>query len=303
MKNVVQEVLNRNQPRNKSQHQQSASPQEDLQEIYRPNYQRKKQQDRTDLFSGALTQKPNLRPETQSVSTSTPGELQWNKEFVQNQGAALQRLSTAQSLQKLHSDRGSNDESGKGAQLIGKTRSQQFIWYFPQISSHLAEGAGSNAMGMVSGLTCTPGSLFMLDEWLATTQGITCIPFSSKKQDVIPHSFKILASNQQELKTKLGELFQRLNRRPLRLLTAYHSENPSTFLKDSLQVSDSGSVAVLEGICYVNGIALLDRFFHKNPNTSLQFDLRENYLLLLGDYTIIDSALVKLKQDAEQLLS
>lgn len=309
MKSIVQEVLNRNhggQQAARTTSPASSAASSPLEGLHRPNYQRKKshagagQADPTHVNS----RQPVERKEAPPQAPSSP----LKKDFIADQVAALQRLTTAQGTQRpTHVVSNTDFRYGEGAQLIGKTRNGQFIWFFPRISAAIAAYldhgvASGTSMGMIIGRSNSPGTLFLLDDLLKNKSGISCEPVRQQDNDR-SDVLKIYSHDQKLLQDLLKEAYNLLHRKALRPIETYIAERPSRILTDCLEIAKGESVALLEGVSYFNSLALVDRQLQKSPQTVLHFDIRNNYLLATGDYKTIESVFQQLKRDAEQLLT
>lgn len=307
MKNIVSEVLNRNRTETPARvqeesragsqqvHQVSASNNQ-IPGIYRPNYQRQKRQShRLAVANGSKPEKPNSAP------PHHPGPL--TRDFVENQLSALQRLTTAQ-INQGSAMGASSSAPGilPSAQLIGKTRKDQYVWYFPSLNHRLGSAGEESTVGFITGVACHPGTLFLIDERLNLTPEITCEPFGEKKSNRFVDTVRFRAKDQRMMESFLKDLYIQLNRSSIRPLESFVSEKPTRFLFDSLSFTVNASIAALTGISAISGMALLDRFFYQNPQVSLQFDLRENCLLIAGPYGIVRNAIKQIEDDAAQLL-
>lgn len=282
MKDIVHEVLNRNKP------QPAASPsspkpssgsvaQPQIPGIHRPNYQREKRQERL---------RPIVAPQEEQLS-------------------ALQRLTTAQALDRLKppSSSSATGRQEQGAQLIGKTRKDQYVWLFPCSNPKIPSVAYGDSTGMITGASMNPGTFFLVDQATRETAHISCGVFGEKGRNGLPDVIKLHSKDSLATQQILKDLYNQLNRASVHTIESYVSEHPSRFLLESLNQTNAVSIGLLDGVSYVSGMALLDRYFKLFPEASFQFDLRENCLILSGPIAVVENVLEKLEKDAIRLLT
>lgn len=278
MQKIVHEVLARNNPPQHEKREEkapSAAPSpSSIPNLYRPNYQRQKQKERVQL---------NGSPHQTSVDLPSS----------HHPLSSLQTLTTAQFIQGSKPTKGGDGKDG--ARLIGKTRNGQQVWYFPRVHPSWNDLPIGCTVGFISGAWNT-GTLFIVDE---------CIQQSNELKAELcreASAIQLRLSQSNELEEVLKGLFHRINRRSIRPIDCYFSEHPSPFLLDSLTISGSNSVAALVGVDYISAMALLDRYFHRNPDVSFRFHVVDNSLLLVGDSVIVRNAIKQIHDDADQLL-
>ncbi|MEW9671961.1 hypothetical protein [Ammoniphilus sp. 3BR4] len=284
MKDIVHEVLNRNKPQTTASPSSPAPPpgpapqsQPQIPGIHRPNYQREKRQERL---------RPIAAPQEERLS-------------------ALQRLTTAQAIDRLQpqSSASLKGRQGEGAQLIGKTRKNQYVWLFPCSNPKIPSVAYGDSTGMITGASTNPGTFFLIDQATRGLSDISCGTLGDKRQNGLPDVIKLHSKDLLTTQQILKDLFNQLNRTSVRSIETYISEHPSRFLLECLNQSNGVSIGMLDGVSYVNGMALLDRYFKLFPETPFQFDLRENCLFLSGPMGVVESVLEKLEKDALRLLT
>jgi hypothetical protein len=265
---------------------QSGAPQS-LSNIPRPNYQRNKQQNRLQTVN------PSPALATVVAKPSSPQAAQLNREFTENQVSALQRLTAAQIIQAPA--RFGNADRGEEPKLIGKTKNEEFVWFYPSAASRLVNGGNKNGTcaGIITRACGGNGLLFLMDEWLKS------LPYTS--YEILPHAVKVFSNDTEKMQQFLENAYLDLNRRRIQSNKIYKVEQPSPFLKQSLKIVDGVSAVLVEGICYFNSVALVERCFHKYPNATLDFDIKENELLITGQPSSVNSVVQQVKQDIEQL--
>lgn len=306
MQDIVSEVLKRNRTDMPVRQQQASSPSSPshpleasdypIPGVYRPNYQRQKRQDRIGAAS------PPSKPATQTAPIqSNRGHL--TKDFMENQISDLQRLTLAQ-INGGPAPKGpfGAETDRQGAQLIGKTRNGQYVWHFPSLNPRLGPTGAGDHIGFLTGASYNPGTLFLVDERLQLASEITYESFGERKGNGFADTVRMSARDARVLEQVLKDLYIQLNRGSIRPIETYVSEKPSPFLFDSLSFTVNASIAALAGVSAISGMALLDRYFYKNPQVSLQFNLRDNCLLIAGPYGVIQHAIKQLEDDAVQLL-
>jgi hypothetical protein len=294
MKNIVQEVLNSKNMTIVVPEKKEEKPATSLEGLFRPNYQRKKQQQRS-----------SFETQTQLPSQQVTAPPNTNKDILNHQLSSLQRVSaprTQSNGQGLNRAIGNSKE--EAPQLIGKTRNQQYIWYFPVISHRLQNLCKFNvqkghALGVITGIL-NSGMLFLIDEYLQKSQAIYCEPCLEFQESKVA-TLHIYSNDERQLQAMLKEIYNRLNRRALRSIETYSVKNPSDFLRESLGLKRGSSAAVLEGIHSFNAIALVERYYQQNVHVHAEFQVKEDYLIVEGDFQQVDSLIQHLKQEADQL--
>lgn len=250
--------------------------------IHRPNYQRQKQRNQ----SSQVVPEPKW---SKTLETGHQDKSAHSEPFVP-------QLGKRPPVQK-----------GVGAELIGRAKNGQSVWHFipsadvrSPINRYL--GGSDKPIGLITDIPEGPGTLFLLDEWMGKDPGLQCEVYRDGEHDQLPRAIKIFAENDSFLIPLLKEVYQRIHRRSLRTVEAYAREKPSLFLYDSLQMNQGESVSILEGVPFFYGIALLERYLCQNSDTSFEYEIRENFILLKGGWVEINRATQLLKQEAEKLL-
>lgn len=309
MKDIIEEVLHRGGRRHghtqvNAQPTPPPAPQAgsegkkgSITNLYRPNYQKQKQQNRLGDFAHAHSS--SGRPVNNEVRRAAPIAVEKvTDEFRENQMSALQRLAISQVTQRsaVRVDQAPTTEAPA---LIGKTKEGECIWFYPTVDSNLGKLLhNQNKCGMSAGIITREnrgsGMLFLLDEWQGTLPDAT--------YDVLPEAVLIFSNDKGKLKQLLETAYRDLNRRRIQGNKIYQAAQPSSLLKQNLKIADGASAALIEGVSYFNSVALLERCFAKMPNLSLSYDVMENELFITGQPSFVDSAIQQIKQDIEQLL-
>lgn len=312
MKNVVQEVLNRNNksPSNKKVapsapvHRQNEGSRKvtvksdetsdnDLSAINRPNYQNQKRKNR--LLPTETGVKLEL---TDSVSQlSTLSLVQGNKPREQAQPYSRQ-VAVPNSKPVF----GSNTVTKP--QQIGKTKDGSYVWYFPDVDQGLKSlfrgKYNSQMVGVVTSEKCYPSHLFLVDEVLREIPKVEYHMLWDKENNQ-GFVLELFMNDEKQLNNILKEIYQKLNLRALKGIEAYSSVSPSAWLSRQLKLDSSHpAVAVLEGIPYYKSVAILDHYFKRNPTMKLNFMIENEYLILMGESQIISQAIDTLKQEASR---
>lgn len=304
MKNIIEEVLYKGEKQKQPQTdplagigiQGRASKQAaGIPNISRPNYQRQKQQNRLGSIAAPSSSSPQVRPGNQgsqrvvSVQTDAP---------VEQRLSALHRLAISQVTQRgVAGYRGSTP--AEEPRLIGKTRSEEYVWFYPSVSSMLGQLLNKqNRVGCSAGIInreqAGDGLVFLMEEWLKL------LPDAS--YEILPYAVQVFSNDRERMKQFLEDAYRDLNRRSIQTKKIYKVEQPSRFLQQHLNISDGVSVALVEDISYFNSIALLERCFAKFSDMPISYDIRENEFVITGQPSIVDSAVQQIKQDIEQLL-
>lgn len=302
MKSIVQEVLNRGNtvPEKCEQSQATPSQATSVEGIYRPNYQRKKQQQRVAMSSAEPQDQPQDQPQVKSSS-----KPYMNRSFQNEQLSSLQRVS-APRLQpaEQQANRITGNSNVESPQFIGKTRNHQYIWYFPAISHRLQAFRSldiqkGHFLGVIIGVL-KPGILFLIDELLDRNKAIQCDPCLECQESKVT-ALNIYSNDERQLQAMLKEVYNRLNRWALCSIEAYSVKNPSDFLRESLGLKKGTSAAVLDGIHPLNAIALLERYYHQNAHVHAEIQVKDEYILIQGEFRQVDSLIQHLKHEADQL--
>jgi hypothetical protein len=318
MKNVVQEVLNRN---NRSPSSKKELPVESVQRqterrtkvsvtsegssggglagINRPNYQSQKLEKR-------------LSPRQTSVkieaSNKSNNDLT-SRSFKQDSVSQLSTLSLVQGNQTReretqYSNTLVDSKKVSQPQQIGKTKDGSYVWYFPTVHPGLKPSFrgnfSSNTVGVVTSEKCCPGQLFLVDEVLREIPSLDYHMLWDKDYNQ-GFVFELYMNDEKHMNQLLRDIYQKLNRRALRGLESYISVSPSAWLSRHLSLDSSyRAIAVLEGIPYYKSIAILDRYFKRNPELKMNFKIEEENLLLMGESQVISQAVDTLKQEASR---
>jgi hypothetical protein len=338
MKNVVQEVLNRN---NKSPSSKKELPSEPVQRqierpnkisvnsegssggvlagINRPNYQSQKLEKRlSSTHTGVKLEASNIKSVhngTKKTTVSEPSQQQNNnydltsKSFKQGPVSQLSTLSLVQGNRTREQETHYSNvllDSNKVSQpqLVGKTKDGSYVWYFPTVHPSLKpsfRGAFStNLVGVVTSEKCCPGQLFLVDEILREIPNLDYHMLWDKDYNQ-GFVFELYMNDEKHMNQLLREIYQKLNLRALRGLESYISVSPSAWLSRHLSLDSSyRAIAVLEGIPYYKSMAILDRYFKRKPELKMNFKIEKEYLLLMGESQIISQAVDTLKQEASR---
>ncbi|MFT9845983.1 hypothetical protein [Aneurinibacillus sp. REN35] len=302
MKSIIEEVLHKGRKRERVQgNEQPASAagstgqSVSLLNLYRPNYQKQKQQSRL----GSFAPDSSVRSANNGVRSAAPtAAIREAGDFKEDQMSALQRLAISQVAQR-HSGRLDGASAAEAPQLIGKTKEGEYIWFYPAGASRTDERLSMQDQGGMSAGVITRGQggsglLFLLDDWRASLPDVTC--------EVLPEAVLLFAENKAGLRHMLETAYRDLNRRRIQGSKMYQAAQPSSWLKQQLNLSHGPSVVLWEGVSYFNSVALIERCFANNPALALSYEIREDELLLSGEPAFIDSAMQQIKQDMEQLL-
>ena len=77
----------------------------------------------------------------------------------------------------------------------------------------------------------------------------------------------------------------------------YEKVSPSAWLSQKLQLPTSfGAISLIEGIDYYKGLSILDQCLKGTPTANWQFQLKGNYLMLMGDSRTISQLAPQLKK-------
>ncbi|RXT05771.1 hypothetical protein [Ammoniphilus sp. CFH 90114] len=292
MKDIVHEVLNRNKVTSmvgQSASVPSAGATPTIPGIHRPNYQREKSRERL------LPERPGNVQQTERATEQTR----------MNQLSSLQMLTTAGAISRQGPQPPARPDGKpqQGAQLIGKTRKNQYVWLFPSPNRNIPSISYSDSTGMITGASTHPGTFFLFDQITRELPEVSCGVLGEKERNGLPDVIKIHSKDQQLTQKVLREIYNQLNRPSARVIESYVAARPSRFLLDCFNLKDGICVGLINGVSYVNGIALLDRYMKNDPESSFQFDLRDDCLLITGQSGYVETVIEKLEKDAEKLFS
>lgn len=303
MKQVVQEILQRNKTiiSKKADHQPAKSePDSSLTNIKRPNYQRLKKEERL-----SYTQK-NSRVPSRNLKTAEKKDSvsQLPKQFNEESISALRAMSLVQgNVPKKQEDKPLIHK----ARMIGKTRNDGYVWFFPKLPEELRGSFGrplnSEAVGVVKITECFPSHLLLINEVIRNNQGIK-FSVSWTKEAGSPFTAELYDDNVDRLEKIMTDLYQKLNRRSLKVYETYTSSSPSPWLASQLNISKSvDGIAILEGISYYSSIVLMDSLLKSFGTSDFNYEINSNYLLLNGNYHVISKLITELKKEAARLIS
>lgn len=273
-----------------------------LQSLHRPNYQRQKKNDHLYVKKGdsPITVKQNPPAKKQSevnkpnnLAQLTIASIGKGREPVQHPSKGVASSGTAR--------------KEKSAQLIGKTKNNFSVWYFPQIHSQmqpLLKGkVHTTSVGVVSGIACNPGILFLVNEILHEFSGLK----HHIEWDRSPNGkfhLELYLQDEKCLLQALNKIYQSLNRHAMIRLEAYTAFHPSAWLLQQLKLDSSyNAIGLLEGLSFYDNMGLVDRYVTSHPDTSFTYKIEEGYVVLMGDNGEISTAVQALKKEASSYLN
>jgi hypothetical protein len=338
MKNIVQEVLNRNNssPSSKKEHhsepvqRQIERPNKvsvtgeglsggGLEAINRPNYQTKNLEKRlSSRLTGVKSEASDIKSMhngTKRTTVTEPSQQQnsnydlTSRGFKQGPASELSTLSLVQGnrtseRETLYSNALVDSNKASHPQQIGKTKDGSYVWCFPTVHPGLKPlfrgTIGTNMVGVVTSEKCCLGQLFLVDEVLREIPNLDYHMLWDKDNNQ-GFVFELYMNDEKHMNQLLREIYQKLNRRALRELESYISVSPSAWLSRHLSLDSSyRAIAVLEGIPYYKSIAILDRYFKRKPELKMNFKIEKENLLLMGESQVISQAIDTLKQEASR---
>lgn len=273
--------------------------QDSLESINRPNYQNKNVEKRLSV----LNQQKN---ESISNSIIKPTEVaKPSKSFVEDSISSLRKVSLSQGKAEVHSPRMHQQPSSEKAQLLGSTKDGTSVWFYPTVHSHLAQMFHRTTSGysviLVGAKSCYPSQLLLLNDLLNTYPDLKYHLIWNKENNQ-PFTLELYDTNTIRLEKTAKDIYQHLTKRSLKSTDTYQVSSPSAWLSKQLGITKSVETAgIIEGLSYHNSLFLLDHYLKGGNDSSIAFQVEENYLLITGRAQQISDALVNLKKVADRL--
>ncbi|MFD1706753.1 hypothetical protein ACFSCZ_08405 [Siminovitchia sediminis] len=310
MKQVVQEVLRGNTTVITSGHKQRGKPSANtsLDGIDRPNYQRLKQDQRLSVLGKqrASSSTP-VRPVRQNSQRKNRPSALSDKHFNEESISKLRSISMAQGKVSRRGTGVAGDNHGgvRSSKIIGKVRNGGCVWFFPNLPQELMGSfqrpLNRAAVGVIKMPVCWPSYLLLVNEIIRDHQDIKFY-ISWEKAGDAPFIAEFYDDDVDRLEKVMNEAYQKLNRRSLKSFETYTAISPSPWLTKQLNISLSvDAIGLLEGVSYYSGILLMDSLLRKFDNTSLDYEIAENYVLLKGSYHVVSELVTELKKEAGRL--
>lgn len=318
MKQVVQEVLNKNTTivSNKSNRPMTNPVNErgstlGLQHIKRPNYQQLKKDERLSIITNKRSNKPTYHQQSNrgnaiSDKKRTNSSIlpeRFNRESVSKLSSlTLAQGNTSARGNTVRSRGGQSTDKGK---LIGKTKNNGYVWFFPNVQNELRgnfnRSLNNTSIGVIQMPECLPSYLLLINDVVRNNQQIEFY-ISWDGEGKKPFVAELYNSDPSKLKTIMNELFEKINRRSLKQSEVYIAPSPSSWLSKQLNInSPVDSIAFLEGVPYYSSILLIDKRLKDNPNCNVDFEITKNYLLLKGNEQTITKLITEMKREADRL--
>lgn len=316
MNQVVKEILQNNKTivsRSVNVHDtnQSSGTGTTINGIKRPNYQQLKKEKRLSYAPKNNPGAPSNNPALRGNNTRRQGNVRaLTKQFNEESISQLQTVSLAQGKvpNKIPgSNHHQNNNSGNAAKIIGNTRDGGCVWFFPNPAIGLIKSfqrpLTSASVGVVKMPKCLPSYLLLINETLRNNQSVKFHLSWSKEED-IPFTVELYDDDARLLEKIMQDIFQKLNRRSFKQYESYTMVSPSSWLSKQLNVEASiEAIAILEGVPFYTNIVLMDILSKKFATDNFSYDIKENYLLLKGNYHTVSNLVTELKKEAARLIS
>lgn len=192
------------------------------------------------------------------------------------------------------------------AVLLGTAADNSWtLWFFPTIREELRALLGVtnrryHSIGLAVANRCTVAQLFAVDELFGQNPALEIeLQWSADADKAF--ELRLYSENDEDgalIERKLRELCDRLASAH-HLVRLFVSATPSPLLMRYLTIRRQDAVAVVSGLCRLNGIGLLDRLLAGNPELKLQFYFTAHQdLILTGTPDAIAYAAQELRQEA-----
>lgn len=277
------------------------SMQEPLESIIRPNYQNRNVEKRLSVLNQQQNDKKS------SVTTVKPVEgIKPLRPSVEDSISNLRKVSLSQGKPEAqHHSRSNQPQKAEKAQLLGSTKDGTSVWFYPTVHSHLAHlfhrKTSGYSVAVVGSKACYPSQLILLNDLLNTYPDLK-YHLTWSKDNHHRFSLELYDNNANRLEKIAKELLQQFNKRSLKCTETYQITSPSAWLSKQLGITKTVEMAgILEGLSYHHYLLLLDQYLKGNSDTSLGFQVEENYLLLTGNSQQISHALANFKKTADHL--
>jgi hypothetical protein len=311
MKAVVEEVLKGKKLNTQQKRKSSPSPSANIHEndddslsgIIRPNYQNRNLEKRLSMLKTNTNQE--IKDERRGFTHASKLSNQQTSP-VENPISQLKKVSMSPSLPERREMRGNPTPKMEQAKLIGTTKDDTAVWFFPSVHPNLS-AAFSRAttqvsVTVVSSKTCFPSQLLLLNEWLNHCPELKYHLIWSRTNQQ-PLSLELYHPDSNRLENVAKSLFVQLNKQAEAKVETYHLVSPSAWISKQLGITKSvESIGILEGLSYYNNLLVLDHFYKNEPsNSNISIQLEQNYVLTTGKTEKNQETLATLKKIAEQI--
>jgi hypothetical protein len=271
-----------------------------LDSIIRPNYQNKNVEKRLSV----LNQQKN---ESISNSATKPNEVtKPSTTYVEDSISSLRKVSLSQGKSDAPSPRVQHQQPDSNkAQLVGSTKDGTSVWFYPTVHSHLTQLFHRSISGysvvVVGSKSCYPSQLLLLNDLLNSYPDLK-YHLTWNKGNIQPFTLELYETNTVRLEKTAKDIYQHLTKRSLKSTDAYQVNSPSAWLSKQLGITKSvESAGIVEGLSYHHCLLLLDQYFKGGNDSSISFQVEDNYLLITGRAQQVSDALVNLKKLADRL--
>jgi hypothetical protein len=179
------------------------------------------------------------------------------------------------------------------------------LWFFPTIREELRALLGVTnrryrSIGLAVANRCTAAQLFAVDELFSQNPALE-IELQWSAEAGKPFELRLYGENDEDdalIECKLRELSDRLaSAHPF--VHLFVAAEPSPLLMRYLTLRRQDAVAVVSGLCRLNGIGLLDRLLARKPELKLQIYFTAHQdLILTGTSDAITHAAQELRAEA-----
>jgi hypothetical protein len=271
-----------------------------LDSINRPNYQNKNVEKRLSV----LNQQKN---ESKLSSALKPNEVtKPSTTYVEDSISSLRKVSLSQGKSDAPSPRVQHQHPASDkAQLVGSTKDGTSVWFYPTVHSLLTQLFHRSISGysvvVVGSKSCYPSQLLLLNDLLNSYPDLK-YHLTWNKGNNQPFALELYETNTVRLEKTAKDIYQHLTKRSLKSTDAYQVNSPSAWLSKQLGITKSvESAGIVEGLSYHHCLLLLDQYFKGGNDSSISFQVEDNYLLITGRAQQVSDALVNLKKLADRL--
>lgn len=317
MKSIVQEVLN-NQGKStisiqtqtvsspsvsKVQPNTQSNGKDSLTSLNRPNYQRMKKEQRLSVSGLTTPSGPNQHAVKPTQHENSSNKLKKD---------LLSQFSTVALGQgKVERNYGSHPipKSIKPKQppkLLGKTKDESYVWYFPTVTDQLApkfkRTTNGAAVGVITSKVCLPSQLLLVNDVMReNTDSKYHLSWDRNNKDSFV--WELYDHDSTRLERKLQAILQILHRKSSKIIDSYTVVSPSAWLSTQLNISTSvEAISILEGVPYYASLLLLEQYFSSGEQKPFQYSIENNYLIISGPHQVISKVIQDFRKKAESLL-
>ncbi|QQK81030.1 hypothetical protein HUG20_14755 [Salicibibacter cibi] len=265
--------------------------------IQRPNYQLQNKNKRLSTTS-------NERSSSVSKKTHEPNVTVIPNNNTSNVLSKLQTMSLTNGERVNVYNQGSN---GLGhAKMIGESKAGGAAWFFSKPSESLKtffyRDPQGSSVGSVNFPNCYPSQLVYVNNVIRDNQTIKFY-MEWDKDNNGEFLLELFYEDEHWLKSVMNQLFQKLNRNTMKRYDVFNIDYPSTWLSKQLGIIDTvEGLCFIEGLPYYSNVALLDYLLKAVPNTTINYSIENEYLLVAGNQADVKEAEAVFRKNGGQFI-